>query len=248
MKKRLDILLVEKGLAPSRQRAQSLILSGNVLVNDVPVTKAGHSIPEEANIRIRGEDHPYVSRGGIKLAGALDAFQVSPEGRVGMDIGASTGGFTQVLLLRGATKVFAIDVGHNQLDWKIRQDPRVVVLEKINARSLEFKQVGEQAGIIVIDVSFISLEKIFPALIPFMTPETDLVTLVKPQFEVGREHVGKGGLVTSEEARQEAVERLTQFGKTLGLQRLGLIDSPITGTDGNKEFLAHWKWKPEKPS
>lgn len=241
MKKRIDVLLVELGMAPTRERAQSLILSGNVLVKDVPVTKAGQQIEEDAPIRIRGEDHPYVSRGGIKLAAALDRFQVPVEGRIGLDVGASTGGFTQVLLMRGAGRVHAVDVGHNQLDWKIRQDPRVKVYEKVNARSLSFELIGEKVDLIVIDVSFISLDKILPALMSFAHPETDWITLIKPQFEVGKEKVGKGGIVTSEEARQESVDRLVLFGKSIGLSQLGLLESPITGTQGNKEFLAHWK-------
>jgi 23S rRNA (cytidine1920-2'-O)/16S rRNA (cytidine1409-2'-O)-methyltransferase len=241
MKKRLDLHLVEKGLAPTRQRAQALILSGNVLVNDEPVTKAGHSISDDATVRIRGEDHPYVSRGGVKLARALEAFHVSAQGRTALDVGASTGGFSHVLLLGGAAKIFAVDVGHNQLDWKIRSDQRVVVHEKINAREMAFEPIGQTVDLIVMDVSFISIEKILPNLLQFATPETDWITLIKPQFEVGREKVGKGGIVSSEEDRQEVVERLTRFGETLGLRRVGLIESPITGTDGNKEFLAHWK-------
>ncbi len=241
LKKRIDVILVERGLAPSRERAQSLILAGKVLVNDQPVTKAGHSVPEDATIRLRGEDHPYVSRGGLKLVAALDAFKISVEGRLAMDVGASTGGFTHVLLLRGIRKVYAIDVGHNQLDWKIRQDNRVVVHEKVNARNMPFETVGEKVDLIVVDVSFISLDKIFPKLLEFSHQETDWITLIKPQFEVGREQVGKGGIVTSEEARQEAIRRLISIGKTLGVEQLGLIDSPIAGTDGNKEFLAHWK-------
>jgi 23S rRNA (cytidine1920-2'-O)/16S rRNA (cytidine1409-2'-O)-methyltransferase len=241
MKKRIDVLLVEKQLAPTRERAQSLILSGNVLVDDVPVTKAGQQVDEAAQVRIRGEDHPYVSRGGIKLAAALDAFHVPVEGRTGLDVGASTGGFTHVMLLRGAKKVHAIDVGHNQLDWKIRQDPRVVVREKINARSLEFDVIGEKVDLIVIDVSFISLDKIFPSLMQFSHEQTDWITLIKPQFEVGKENVGKGGIVTSDEARQQSIKRLVEFGKTLGLDHLGLIESPITGTQGNIEYLAHWR-------
>jgi 23S rRNA (cytidine1920-2'-O)/16S rRNA (cytidine1409-2'-O)-methyltransferase len=241
MKKRIDVLLVEKQLAPTRERAQSLILSGNVLVDDVPVTKAGHQVLETAQIRIRGEDHPYVSRGGIKLAAALDTFKVLVEGRIGLDVGASTGGFTHVLLLRGAKKVHAIDVGHNQLDWRVRQDPRVVVREKINARNLEFDLIGEKVDVIVIDVSFISLDKIFPSLMQFSHESTDWITLIKPQFEVGKENVGKGGIVTSDDARQQAIKRLVEFGKTLGLNHLGLIESPITGTQGNIEYLAHWR-------
>jgi 23S rRNA (cytidine1920-2'-O)/16S rRNA (cytidine1409-2'-O)-methyltransferase len=242
-KKRIDLVLVERGLAATRERAQGLILAGKVLVGDQPVTKPGHAILDNAAIRVKGEDHPYVSRGGIKLAAALDAFKVPVEGRVGLDIGASTGGFTHVLLLRGARQVFAVDVGHNQLDWSIRNDPRVVVREKVNARSLDPSLTEGPVGLIVVDVSFISLDKILPSAKSFADAETDWITLIKPQFEVGREKVGKGGIVTSEEDRQEAVERLTRFGETLGLERRGLIESPITGTQGNKEFLAHWKLK-----
>jgi len=241
-KKRIDLLLTELSLAPSRERAQSLILSGQVLVNDVPVSKAGTLVDVASVVRVRGEDHPYVSRGGIKLAAALDRFQVHPEGRVAMDVGASTGGFTHVLLLRGAAKVFALDVGHNQMDWKIRQDPRVVVMEKLNARYLPFEAIGQKVDLIVVDVSFISLDKILPALVPFATEETDWITLVKPQFEVGKDKVGKGGIVTSEEDRQLSVDRLILFAKSHGLRSLDLIESPITGTQGNKEFLVHWKW------
>ena len=240
-KKRIDVLLVERGLAESRERAQGLILSGNVLVADAPVTKPGQSVEESAEIRVRGQEHPYVSRGGVKLAAALDAFGIPVEGRVGLDVGASTGGFTHVLLIKGAAQVFAVDVGHNQLDWKIRSDPRVVVHEGINARSIEFALIGRRVDLIVIDVSFISLDKILPALLPFATAATDWVALVKPQFEVGKEKVGKGGIVTSDEDRREAVERLSRFGETLGLRRLGLVESPITGTQGNREFLVHWK-------
>lgn len=240
-KKRIDLLLVERGLAPSRERSQSLILSGHVLVNDCPITKAGQQVSEDAQIRIRNQDHPYVSRGGIKLAAALDAFNVPVSGRIGLDVGASTGGFTHVLLLRGAVKVHAVDVGHSQLDWQIRSDSRVQVYEKVNARHIAFEQIGEKVDIIVIDVSFISLDKIFPALLQFSHQDTDWVTLIKPQFEVGKDKVGKGGIVDSEEDRQEAVSRLVEFSKTVGLRHLGLIESPITGTQGNKEFLAHWK-------
>lgn len=240
-KKRLDILLVERGLVITREKAQRLILAGNVLVDDQPAVKCGHSYPEDCLIRIRGEDHPYVSRGGVKLAAALDAFKIEVADKVVLDIGASTGGFTHVLLLRDVKLVHALDVGHSQLDWKIRSDPRVVVHEKVNARFLEWGQIGIKVDLIVMDVSFISLEKILPSLIQFSHLETDWVTLIKPQFEVGKEKVGKGGIVTSPEDQAEAVDRVTTFGKSLGLIRRGLIDSPITGTEGNKEFLAHWK-------
>lgn len=241
-KKRLDVILVERGLAQSRERAQALILSGNVLVKDQPCTKAGTAFPDDIEIRLREKDHPYVSRGALKLKKAIEEFKVAVENRVGLDVGASTGGFTQILLEAGATRVFAVDVGHNQLDWSIRSDPRVISIEKTNARSLDFEIIGQKVDVIVVDVSFISLEKIFPALIPFMSPETDLITLIKPQFEVGREEVGKGGIVQSDSAREAATERLSEFAGGLGLKRLGLIKSPITGTDGNIEFLAHWKY------
>lgn len=240
-RKRLDVRLVEAGLAASRERAQALILAGKVLVNETPVTKPGHAVADAAAIRLRGEDIPFVSRGGLKLERALDAFGVPAAGRVAMDVGASTGGFTDVLLQRGIERVFAIDVGHNQMDWKIRQDPRVVVMEKVNARHLAFEQVGRKVDLIVIDVSFISLDKILPALLAFATETTDWITLVKPQFEVGRERVGKGGIVDSSADHAEVNERLRRFGESLGLLRRGLIDSPITGTQGNKEFLAHWR-------
>ena len=241
MKKRADLLVFAAGLAPSRERAQSLILAGKVLVGDEVVQKAGQLLDEAVQFRLRGEDHPYVSRGGVKLARALDDFKIEVNGRIALDVGASTGGFTHVLLLRGATHVHAIDVGHNQLDWKIRTDPRVHVVEKVNAREMPFEVVGEKVDLIVMDVSFISIEKILPNLLQFSRQETDWVTLIKPQFEVGREHVGKGGIVTSDEARHQTNERLTCFAETLGLRRLALIESPITGTDGNIEFLAHWK-------
>jgi 23S rRNA (cytidine1920-2'-O)/16S rRNA (cytidine1409-2'-O)-methyltransferase len=241
-KQRLDQLLVARGLAPSRQRAQALIMSGQVLVEDVPLTKAGALVSVDAELRVREPDHPYVSRGALKLEAALRAFAVSAQGKECLDVGASTGGFTEVLLLGGATKVFAVDAGHNQLHWKIRADPRVVSYEKTNARHLEFETLGQKVDVIVMDVSFISLEKILPALKQFSKPqETDWITLIKPQFEVGREKVGKGGIVQSPEDRLLAVSRVTEFANTIGLERLGLIDSPISGTDGNHEFLAHWK-------
>jgi len=248
MKKRLDVILVERGLAPTRQRAQALILSGNVLLNDEPATKAGQPVPEGAAIRVRGEEHPYVSRGGLKLARAVEAFSVQVKNRVALDVGASTGGFTHVLLMKGAAKVFAVDVGHNQLAWEIRSDMRVVVREKLNARDMKFEEIGQKVDLIVMDVSFISIEKILPNLLQFATPETDWITLIKPQFEVGREKVGKGGIVHDEADRQAVVERITRFGETLGLRRVGLIESPITGTDGNKEFLSHWKLFPPQKS
>jgi 23S rRNA (cytidine1920-2'-O)/16S rRNA (cytidine1409-2'-O)-methyltransferase len=242
-KKRLDLLLIQHGLAPSRERAQSLILTGNVLVDDSPQTKPGHTFEETVSIRIRGQDHPYVSRGGLKLAAALDQYQIPVQGRIALDVGASTGGFTHVLLLRDVSKVHAIDVGFNQMDWKIRSDSRVVVREKINARYMEFDQIGEKVDLIVVDVSFISLEKILPALIQFAHRDTDWITLIKPQFEVGKDRIGKGGIVNSESDRTSVVDHITKFAETLGLNRLGLIESPIEGADGNKEYLSYWKLK-----
>lgn len=240
-KKRLDQILLERGFAATRERAQSLILAQKVLVNNEPKTKPGQQFPAHVEIRVKEEDHPYVSRGGIKLAAALDTFSIPVKDKIALDVGASTGGFTHVLLLRDVKKVHAIDVGYNQMDWKIRSDNRVVVQEKINARYLEFGQIGEKVDLIVIDVSFISLDKILPALCQFATPDTDWITLIKPQFEVGKEKVGKGGIVSSPEDHQLVIERLTSFCRTLGLSQLGLIESPIAGTEGNKEFLSYWK-------
>ena len=245
MKKRIDVLLVERGLAVSRGRAQSLIMANQVLVDDTPVIKAGDLVAEDSVIRLRGEDIPFVSRGGLKLAAAIDSFQVSVKGRVALDIGASTGGFTDVLLQAGASRVFAVDVGHSQLDWKIRKDPRVIVHEKVNARTMEYSLIGETVDLIVMDVSFISIEKILPNLLNFSKPgETDWITLIKPQFEVGKEKVGKGGIVTSDQDRRDAITKVKGAAESLGLRFLDLIESPITGTQGNIEFLAHWKQKP----
>lgn len=240
-KLRLDLLLVERGLVESRQKAQSLIIAGSVLVNEQPQTKPGISIDSGSEIRLRNTEKSFVSRGGEKLRGALNCFQIQVKGRVALDVGASTGGFTDVLLQAGALKVFAVDVGHNQMDWKIRNDPRVIVKEGVNARYLEFSELGEKVDLIVIDVSFISLTKIVTALTPFSKSETNWITLIKPQFEVGREKVGKGGIVRSEDDRLEAIEEVTRSFEKHGLIRLDLIKSPITGRSGNEEFLAHWK-------
>src|SRR5690606_25526641 len=206
--------------------AQALILAGNVLVENTPVTKSGTTVPEDATIRLKKQDHPYVSRGAFKLKRALEVFDVSVKGKIAIDVGASTGGFTQVLLESGAEKVFAIDVGSNQMDWKIRNDPRVEGIERVNARFLTMETVRQKVDVIVADVSFISLDKILPAVFPLVTDGGDVITLIKPQFEVGREDVGKGGIVESSEARSRAVERITDFAKTLGWTRVGLIESP----------------------
>ena len=240
-KKRIDLLLVERGLAPSRERAQALLLSGAVLVNEQKITKSGTTVAEDCKIRLLGADHGYVSRGALKLIAALDAWSVSIKDRVGLDVGASTGGFTQVLLERGARRVHAIDVGHNQLDWKIRSDARVVVKEGVNARYLTAEDLPESVDVIVIDVSFISLAKILPATLAFASADADWVTLIKPQFEAGREHIDKGGIVRSEEVRRRVVEEVKSAGESLGLRSVGLIESPITGSEGNIEYLMHWK-------
>lgn len=240
-KKRLDVLLVELGFASTRKKAQALILAHHVLVEDIPITKPGHMISEGSDVRVRKSENPYVSRGGEKLKHAVDTFLISAQGRVALDIGSSTGGFTDVLLQEGVEKVFAVDVGTNQLAWKLRNDSRVTVMEKVNARNLSFTDIGQKVDIIVMDVSFISILKIIPSLLVFSHSKTDWVTLIKPQFEAGREQVGKGGIVKSAEVRQEVIDRVTQDVKKFGLTLQGLIESPIKGTEGNIEFLAYWK-------
>lgn len=238
-KQRLDLLVVERGLVPTRERARALILAGQVRVNEQVVSKAGTAIAVDALISLMVPDHPYVGRGGIKLAHALDVFGVAVAGRRGLDIGASTGGFTDVLLQRGAVDVIALDVGHNQLDWKIRNDPRVVVREGVNARVLSPTDVPHPVDIVVIDVAFISLRHIFPAIPPYLNPDADLVALVKPQFEAGRAEVGKGGLVTDPSVHEAVIARVTDDGAANGLVRVGMTASPITGATGNREFFLH---------
>jgi len=239
---RLDRLLVERGLVESRERGQALILAGQVLVNDQKVDKAGTLVPEDAEIRITGERMPYVSRGGLKLEGALKHFNVSAEGKTALDVGASTGGFSDCLLQHGAKKVYAVDVGYGQIAWKLRQDPRVVMIERTNIRDMDPKLVPEPIDIAVIDVSFISLEKVVPSVLRFLVPAGELIALIKPQFEVGKEHVGKGGIVRDEVARHAAVGTIEAFVKGLGLEVKGVVPSPITGQDGNVEFLIYAVW------
>ena len=239
---RLDTVLVERGLAATRERARALILAGQVRINGQTANKAGAAVPPEATVTLDAPDHPYVGRGGIKLAHALDEFGLSPAGKAVLDIGASTGGFTDVLLQRGAAVVVALDVGHGQLDWKLRNDPRVVVLERTNARTLTPEQLPErvrQFAMVTVDVSFISLRQILPVIPPLLEPGGDVITLVKPQFEAGREEVGKGGIVRDVEVQQRVVEAVTTAAAQLGLARAGLIESPITGMEGNREFLIH---------
>ncbi len=244
MKKRLDVLLVERGLAETRERAQALILAGEVSVDARPVSKAGAQVDESAELVVRAP-LPYVGRGGYKLAGALDAFQVSPEGQVCADIGASTGGFTDVLLQRGAVRVYAIDVGYGQLAWKLRQDPRVVVMDRVNARYLE--HLPEPIDLVVIDVSFISLELILRVAQRLLKPAGEIIALIKPQFEAGREQVGRGGIVRDIETHRAVLNKIIRVAEGLSLRVLGLIRSPIVGTEGNVEFLIHLGQNSERP-
>ena len=234
---RLDRLLVLRGLAPTREKAQALILAGSVSVEGRRVDKAGTPVDETAELTLSGPPHPYVSRGGVKLAAALETFGLDPAGLVCLDVGASTGGFTDCFLQRGATKVYAVDVGYGQLDAKLRQDPRVVVREKVNARSLSRDHVPEPVGLAAIDVSFISLRLILPPVVPLVEKGGTVVVLVKPQFEAGRAEVGKGGIVRSVEVRQRVVREVEDFGTGLGLELAGSIASPIRGARGNEEFL-----------
>ncbi len=238
-KVRLDRLILERGFVESRAKGQALILSGQVLANDRKIDKAGALVPEDANIRILGEQMPYVSRGGLKLEAALREFKIDVTGKTAMDVGASTGGFTDCLLQRGAGKVYAVDVGYGQMAWKLRQDQRVVVIERVNIRDMAPSLVPEQVDIAVIDVSFISLEKVIPPVQQFLKPGAAVVALIKPQFEVNREQVGKGGIVRDEAAREAAKERITAFVQEQGFDVRGVIPSPITGQDGNVEYLIH---------
>ena len=239
MKTRLDVLLVERGLAPSRERARAIVLAGQVVVNGQVVSKAGTPVAQEATLALLQPDHPYVGRGGLKLAHALDEFHIAVEGREALDIGASTGGFTDVLLRRGAARVVALDVGHGQLDWRLRNDPRVVVIEELNARYLVPSQIPGPVDLVVIDVSFISLAQILPRVPPLLRPSADVVALVKPQFEAGRGEVGRKGIVRDPAVHERVIEQVTRAAADAGLTRVGLTPSPITGTEGNKEFLLH---------
>ena len=244
---RLDLLLVERGLVATRERARAMILAGEVRVAGQPATKAGMAVPHDAEVALRSPDHPYVGRGGLKLAHALDTFRIPVAGRTALDIGASTGGFTDVLLQRGATRVVALDVGHGQLDWRIRSDPRVIVMERINARTLapdDLPAGTRRFDLVTIDVSFISLRHILPVVPPLVGPGADIIALVKPQFEAGRDEVGKGGIVRDETVQARVVEDVTAAANTLGLTRVGLVASPITGMEGNQEFLLHLRCAP----
>ena len=252
MKKRIDILLVERGLAPSRERAQAMILAGRVLVDEQKVQKAGHTVAPDCELRLLGSEQRYVSRGGLKLEAALAHWKIAVEDKVCMDVGASTGGFTDCLLQHGAAGVLAVDTGYGQIDARLRADRRVRLLEKTNARYLQPGQVPEAVELVAMDVSFISATQVLPAVVRAAfgdvlsdvlnnkeKPRCELVLLIKPQFEVGRERVGKGGIVRDEEAQRQAVDRVREAVAGLGGREIEVIDSPILGTEGNREFLLH---------
>lgn len=244
MKKRVDILLVERGLVPSRERAQAMILAGRVLVDEQKVQKSGHPVADDCTVRLLGSDLRYVSRGGLKLEAALAHWSISLERAVCMDVGTSTGGFTDCMLQHGAASVLAVDTGYGQIDARLRSDPRVRLLEKTNARYLEPPQVPEPVEFISMDVSFISATQVLPAVLAAAfaakgQPRRELVLLIKPQFEVGRALVGKGGIVRSETAQLGAVAKVQDSVVALGGRGIEVIDSPILGTEGNREFLLH---------
>jgi 23S rRNA (cytidine1920-2'-O)/16S rRNA (cytidine1409-2'-O)-methyltransferase len=236
---RLDRLLVERGLVPSRERARALILAGQVLVNGTPMAKVGTLVPTEATVRLKAADQPYVSRGGLKLAAALEHWHIDVGGLVAMDVGASTGGFTDCLLQHGALRVFCVDVGYGQLAWRLRQDVRVIVLERTNIRYLPREAIPEEVNLAVVDVSFISLKLVLPPILQFLRPDGLIIALIKPQFEVGKGQVGKGGVVRDPQQQQQVVAEVQDFAQGLGLAEAGVISSPILGPKGNQEYLLY---------
>ena len=247
-KRRADQLLVEQGLAESRTKAQALILAGLVSCGERRVAKPGEQLAADAALVLKGRDHPWVSRGGVKLAHALSRFRITVEGRVALDIGASTGGFTDVLLWRGAKRVYAVDVGHGQLAWKLRRDPRVVVRERLNARYLTRADIPEPVDIITCDTSFIGLATVLPAPLALAAEHAQLVALVKPQFEAGPAQVGKGGVVRDPEVHRDVCERVVAWvGAQPGWSVVGIVESPILGPEGNREFLLYARRGEEEP-
>ena len=242
IRERLDRAMVARGLAASREQAARLILAGAVTVDGHRVDKQGKLIAEDAAIALLQPPSPFASRGGGKLAAALDHFGLEPLGRMAMDIGASTGGFTDCLLQRGARRVYAVDVGYGQLDWRLRQDPRVVVLDRRNIRFLDQSEVSDAIQLAVIDLSFISLELVMPKVVTFLDTQASVVALVKPQFEVGRQLVGRGGIVRDDDLRQSAAEKIIRVATGLNLRCLGQLDSPVPGQKGNREILVGWHW------
>lgn len=248
MKNRLDVILVNRGLFPSREKAKASVMAGIVYVDGQKVDKAGTSVDEKAEIHVKENLCPYVSRGGLKLEKALAEFHFSLEGAICTDIGASTGGFTDCMLQKGAEKVFAIDVGYGQLDWKLRNDPRVVNMEKTNVRYLDIEAVTPEIDFISIDVSFISLKLVFPVAARLLADTGSIVCLVKPQFEAGRDQVGKKGIVRDRAVHREVIENVIRYGETNGLYAQGLTYSPVTGAKGNIEYLLYLKKQPAEVS
>jgi 23S rRNA (cytidine1920-2'-O)/16S rRNA (cytidine1409-2'-O)-methyltransferase len=240
-KERLDKLLVTRGLVQTRERARALILAGQVVVDHHTIYKAGAQVSTEVSLRLKGDDIPYVSRGGLKLEKALETFAVDVTGRVALDVGASTGGFTDCLLQRGAVRVYAVDVGYGQLAWSLRQDNRVINLERTNIRHLQPETLQEKPDLAVIDASFISLDKVLPATLALLNEQAEVVALIKPQFEVGRGAVGKGGVVRDASQHEAVVERIRRLSEELGCQVLGVTESPVLGPKGNREFLIYLK-------
>jgi 23S rRNA (cytidine1920-2'-O)/16S rRNA (cytidine1409-2'-O)-methyltransferase len=236
VKQRLDILVVERGFADSCEKAQALIMAGMILVDEKPATKAGTSIPHSAAVRLKSASQLYVSRGGLKIEGAVEKFGLAVEGKTCVDVGCSTGGFTHYLLLHGASRVYGVDVDVTQLDWRLQRDPRVVLVER-NARLLEPTDIGELADLVTVDASFISLSMLLPRICAVLKPGGHCLALVKPQFEVAREKVGKGGIVRSELDQAESVQKIIRVGEQLGLRCEGECESPITGKEGNREFF-----------
>jgi 23S rRNA (cytidine1920-2'-O)/16S rRNA (cytidine1409-2'-O)-methyltransferase len=245
-KERLDKLLVERGFIQSRERSRALIMAGKVTVEGKVIDKPGTQVDVEAKLQLRGEDSPYVSRGGGKLEGALHVLGVEPRGMVVMDVGASTGGFTDCILQKGARKVYAVDVGYGQLAWKLQKDPRIVNLERRNIRYLKREEVQEEVDLILIDTSFISIEKFLPHLLGFLRKGGFILSLVKPQFEVGKGEVGKGGVVRDSTLHQKVIHRISRFSRELGLKVLGVTESPLLGPRGNKEFFIYLKKENER--
>ncbi len=237
-KKRVDQILVDRGMVESRARAQALVMAGLVFSGERRLDKPGLTVAEDTVIELRGQEHPWVSRGGLKLAKAIETFGIDAQGLVALDVGASTGGFTDVLLAHGAARVYAVDVGQGQLAWKLRQDPRVVVMERTNARHLTAGDISEPVDLVVCDASFIGLEVVLPAALALTKPQAWLVALIKPQFEVGKGRVGKGGVVRDPELHSEVCHRIAAWlTAQAGWHVLGIVESPITGPEGNKEFL-----------
>ncbi|MCD6580302.1 MAG: TlyA family RNA methyltransferase [Desulfuromusa sp.] len=239
MKERLDKLLVQRGLVVSRERARALILAGKVIVDDHRVDKAGTQVPDDAELRLKGEDIPYVSRGGLKLEKALREFKVEVQDKIAIDVGASTGGFSDCLLQHGAKKVYAVDVGYGQLAWTLREDPRVMNLERCNIRHLQSAQLEDVPVLAVIDASFISLAKVLPNTLSLLTDNAEVIALIKPQFEVGKGQVGKGGVVKDRRQHDLVIEQICNLARNLRCKILGITESPILGPKGNREFLIY---------